>query len=287
MSTAIRLIVVPYDSGVRDERMGKGPRALLSVGVAGQLERQGLSVEVAEVEAESGFLTEIATAFELQRGVRRAAEAAMAEGSLPITLSGNCNTGVIGSLAAHGSKVVGLLWFDAHSDAETPESSTSGFLDGTGLAMALGCCWSSMLSSVGSWKLEGRQVALVGAREISRPADKLLRDKGVAVVPPEQARRGELASAIAQLREAGVSQVHVHVDLDVLDCDAVGRANSFALPDGLSEAQLLRLIRHVGGGLDIASASVASYDPDVDTSGSVGAAGAEVVRLLATRGRGA
>lgn len=281
MADAVRLILVPYDSAFREERMGRGPQALLASGIAARLQRDGLSVETIEVEPESGFQSEVATAFDLQRAVRRAAEAAAAAGRLPITLSGNCNTGVVGSLAAHGGEPVGLFWFDAHSDAETPESTTSGFLDGTGFAMALGCCWSAMLGSVGSWTLDGRRAALVGAREISPAARSLLSDKGVAIVSPEAARLGDLSHVVAQLRSAGAERVHVHVDLDVLDAEIVGPANCYALADGLTESQLLALLGEIAGGFQIASVSLASYDPQLDTSGRVGAAGAAVIDLLA------
>src|SRR5919107_1283839 len=277
MPNAVELIAVPYDSALRDTRMGRGPEALLRGGIIERLSREGVNAHVTNVEPEGEFRAEIATAFDLQRGVRRAVEASVAAGRRPITLSGNCNTGVVGPLAAHGQQPVGLFWFDAHSDAETPESTMSGFLDGCGLAMALRCCWRSMLDSVGSWPLYGERTALVGAREISDAARALLRREGVAIVSPEAARSGGLAGAFEQFDRVGVGKVHVHVDLDVLDSELVGPANSYALPDGLTEVQLLRLLASIADGFEIASASIASYDPEVDGSGAVGAVGVKAL----------
>lgn len=262
--------------------MGCGPRALLDAGLIDRLRSDGVDAHVTEVEPEGDFRAEIATTFELQRGVRRSVEAALAAGRRPITLSGNCNTGVVGSLAAHRNGQLGLVWFDAHSDAETPESTTSGFLDGCGLAMAMRCCWRRMLDSVGSWSLGGSRTALVGAREISDSASRLLSEEGVAIVSPEEARRGLLDGAVGQLKHAGVGRIHLHVDLDVLDCELVGPANNYALPDGLTREQLLRLLGRLAGTFEIASASVASYDPEVDRSGAIRAAGLDVIALLAT-----
>ena len=141
MTTSAQLILVPYDCARRGVRMGGGPHALVAAGIAELLDEEEMSWSVAEVAPEADFQAEISTAFDLQRGVRREVAAALANGTRPITLS-NCNTGVVGSLAAIGASDIGLIWFDAHFDAETPESSTSGFLDGMGLG------WCSVAAGV-------------------------------------------------------------------------------------------------------------------------------------------
>jgi arginase len=259
--------------------MGRGPHALLRAGLVDRLAAAGLAASVTEVGPTGDFRTEIATGFELHRHVASAVREARAAGRRPITLSGNCNTGVVGSLAAAGGEV-GLVWFDAHSDAETPETSTSGFLDGMALAMVLGRCWGAMLSELGFSPLDGSRVALVGAREISAAAQQLLGEAGVAIVSPAEARADGVAAAIDQLRSAGVSRVHVHVDLDVLDPETVGPANSYALPDGLTTEQLLSALATVTREFELVSASVASYDPEVDRTGTVAQAGLEVIAQL-------
>lgn len=281
MSPAVELIIVPYDSALKDARMGRGPNALLARGLKSRLERDGVTVRLTAVEPEQEFSSEIATAFELQRAVRRAVEMSVAAGRRPITLSGNCNTGVLGSLAAAGDEQLGLFWFDAHSDAATPESTTTGFLDGMGLAMALRCCWSAMLDSVGSWTLDGSRAVLVGAREITNPAQILLDERGVSIVSPADAQAGAIEEPIRTLRESGVRRIHVHLDVDVLDPETVGPANGYALPGGLTEAQLNRVLQRVLDSFDLASASLASYDPAVDESGAVGAAAVNLVAQLA------
>ncbi|HEX8640632.1 MAG TPA: arginase family protein [Allosphingosinicella sp.] len=285
MAAAVDLILAPYDCARRGARMGAGPEALLAAGLVGRLESEGVACRLVPVEPEKEFRAEIATTFDLHRGVRGAVEAASGARRLPVTLSGNCNIGVIGSLAAEGHEDVGLFWFDAHSDAETPESSTSGFLDGMGFAIALGACFAPLRASVGGAPLEGRRAAHVGAREVSQAARALLAERGVTLVPPETARslpaREGLAPAFEALRSAGVRRVHVHVDLDVLDPELVGPANDWALPGGVSSVQLKALLEAILAEFHLASASVASYDPRLDRDGAVGAAGLEAIATLA------
>lgn len=285
----IDLLIVPYDSAQRAVRMGLGPLALLSAGLTERLERQGFTTAVSQLEPTGAFHSEISTAFDLHGIVKRDVVSSVERGHLAIVLAGNCNTGVVGCLAAHDADDVGLFWFDAHSDAETPETSTSGFFDGMGFAVALHECWRPKLEELGWNGLSGTRAALVGAREISPAARSILDRHGVALVSPEKARseaaEEALADAISQLRSAGATRVHVHVDLDVLDPDLVGPANSYALPKGLTVEQLLAHLTLILQVFPLASASLGSFDPAYDNSGNISAAASEIVTLLASNRR--
>jgi len=284
--SSVALITVPYDSALRNRRMGAGPDALLQLGLVERLTAAGTECDLIEIGLTGPFHAEVAAAFELHARIRDEVAAARSKGRLAICLTGNCNTGVIGSLAAHRSADVGLIWFDAHSDAETPETSTSGFLDGMAMAIALGRCWRPKLEELGWVGIDGRKVALVGAREVSAAASRLLSAQGVNLLPPALAQSSSeaLKPVCERFRAAGVRRLHVHVDLDVLDSELVGPANSYALPGGLTVPQLLDHIRVILEAFPVASASVASYDPEVDASGAVAAAGLRVIEMLAASG---
>jgi arginase len=101
---------------------------------------------------------------------------ATASGSFPLVLSGNCNAtvGVIAGLAGasakeEGAEEVGLIWFDGHADFNTPETTTSGFLDGMGLAIAVGHCWAQMVRAVPGFRpVREKNVVLIGSRGATR-----------------------------------------------------------------------------------------------------------------------
>jgi hypothetical protein len=63
----VRAILVPYDSGHRDARMGRGPEHLLANGLSGALSPNRNEVHQVVVESESILPAEVATAFELDR----------------------------------------------------------------------------------------------------------------------------------------------------------------------------------------------------------------------------
>lgn len=125
------------------------------------LRSQGHPVEHQQLEPTSEWRAELRTAFELQRQVAVAASDAHRRRQIPMLLSGNCNA-TIGLLAglAESHRRVGLVWFDAHGDFNTPETDPFGFLDGQALAMAVGRCWRALTRTVpGFAPLPERRVA--------------------------------------------------------------------------------------------------------------------------------
>lgn len=244
--------------------MGAGPAKLCGAGAAERLGENGFQVRQQIVEA-SSWRAEVGTAFELQRLVAIEAAAARAAGQVPILLSGNCNT-TVGMLAASTTldRRVGLVWFDAHGDFNTPETDATGFLDGQALAMAVGRCWSTLTSTVpGFQPLPESRVMLVGARSVDPAEDAALRSSPVRWLSPGRARDlADVRHGVDALA-SDVDIVHVHVDLDVYD-PSIAPANSYAAADGLSADEVLQVVRQVAGRVPIVSATLASYDPAYD-----------------------
>ena len=110
------------------------------------------------------------------------------EGRFPLVLAVNCFTS-LGTVAGLG-RDVGVVWFDAHGDFNTPDTTTSGFLDGMGLAMLLGDGWRELRQTVeGLRPVPAEHALLVGARDID--PDGAGPSRGLASAPSrrEDARR--------------------------------------------------------------------------------------------------
>ncbi|WP_100499648.1 arginase family protein [Geodermatophilus chilensis] len=284
----VRLLYVPFDSGVRDARMGAGPLALARAGAAERLRRRGHEVDEQVLEPASDWRAEAQTAFELHAVVADAVRGARRAGRLPLLLAGNCNTtlGVLAGLAEPGRRV-GLVWLDAHGDLNTPETTSTGFLDGQGLAMVLGWCWRTATSRVEGFEpLPERQTLLVGARDLGAAEEAALRASDVRWLPPDLARdAGAVAAALDELATRA-DVVHLHVDLDVHDPDAVAPANGYAVGDGLLAADVLRLVEQAAERLPVVSATLASWDPAHDRDGRVQEAALELLARLVAVGTG-
>lgn len=272
----IQFLLVPYDSGRREWRMGRGPSFLLRHGAGSILRALGHDVDAEYVEP-SGVespnppaSTEIATSFSLYREVAVKTRAARSNGALPIVLGGNCGV-TLGATAADGGDV-GVLWLDAHGDFNTPETTTSGFLDGMGLAALTGRCWRRMAASIpGFCVIPDANVVLVGVRDLDAAEEELLAESEVAVVRGPSIRATGVAAALTPALDAlreRVSRLHFHLDADVLDAKEA-RANHFAAEGGLTIDELAEVGRLAASRCEIVSVAVTSYDPAIDTDARV------------------
>ena len=122
------LIQVPYYLGREHPSLSLGP-AKLAEAIGGE-------TIVVERPEPSLVPNEIAESFQVMGAVSSAVRAAVQEGRFPLVLAVNCFTS-LGTVAGLG-RDVGVVWFDAHGDFHSPDSTKSGFLDGMGLAMLLG-----------------------------------------------------------------------------------------------------------------------------------------------------
>ena len=228
----IAIIGATLDLGQGRRGVDMGPSAIRYAGLEERLVGLGYDVRdegnvvtaVAEATAlrdeRARFLPEIHDTCELI--AMRVAEATT-RGALPLVLGGDHSValGTLGGLASvHGAG--GVLWIDAHSDINTPETSPSGNVHGMALAAALGLAGPGFESDV--WPLpavDPARVALVGTRLLDDGERQLLRDAGVRVFTMSEVDRIGIERAVRESldRISGAGFVHVSLDMDVLDPD--------------------------------------------------------------------
>jgi arginase len=133
----IQIFKVPYDCGYKEKRQGLGPQRFFEYHIDRQLEADGHQVTISQINSRSDFPIEVMTAFELSRLLAAEVRGAVENGFFPVVLSGNCNS-CLGTISGIGPENLGVVWFDAHGEFNTPETTLSGFLDGMPLAVATG-----------------------------------------------------------------------------------------------------------------------------------------------------
>lgn len=121
--------------------------------------------------------------------------------------------------AIAGAKRLGVIWFDAHGDFNTPETTTSGFLDGMGLAIAAGLCWKHLASSIPNLSpLPGNNILHVGGRDFDAEERKLFEQAEATVIDATAINQTDIREALNSPIQAfllNVETVHLHIDLDV------------------------------------------------------------------------
>jgi arginase len=262
----ISLIALPYDSGRWNERMGRGPTDLLENGLAEHLRSHQHDVEIRTVRLSEKFHSEGQALVALQNLAVPIVREAIAGERRILILSGNCGPAALSAIGALNSQTTGVVWFDAHADFNTPDTSASGFLDGMSLAILTGRCWPSLAARFAGFEpAPEANIVLVGARDFDSREATALRQSAIATISP--LKMDALTRAVEELSKR-VENIYVHLDVDVLD-KSEGSANSYASAGGLSAQALYAALEAVEQSGRIRAASITSYEPACDHGGSI------------------
>jgi arginase len=232
----IRVIGVPLDMGASRRGVDMGPSAMRVAGLEARLEALGhqvtdggnIRVEIAETRksgsSNARYLSEIAET------CTRTAEAVvktLEEGMTPLVLGGDHSlaagsvSGVAHFYQRQGQKI-GVLWIDAHSDINTPETSPSGNVHGMPLAALLGLGPEPLGNIFGySPKISPENTVLIGVRDIDAAERENIRRSGIAKVYTmrdidERGMRTVMEEAL-QVAGTGTAGYHVSLDMDWID----------------------------------------------------------------------
>lgn len=282
----IQVFEIPYDSGHFRERMGHGPAALMDAGLINRLRFLGHEVGINRIRCSEQFATEIKSTFELAGQLSRQVEKASEDKQLSIVLSGNCNA-ALGTISGLGTARTGVVWFDAHGEFNTPETTPSGFLDGMGLAIASGYCWRRLADSIrGFGRVPAQNIVLIGVRHTDEEEQALLDRSGIQQIPAtaicERGMRPLLAPALSAMKRR-VDRLYVHFDLDVLS-PSVARWNEWTPKNGLTLEHVKEALDLLAGDPPISAIGFASHDPTLDGERSYDAAREILDAALAVAG---
>lgn len=233
----IAILGAPLDLGAGRRGVDMGPSAVRLAGLNAKLESLGYTVEdlgnvlVAQQEStptgreNAKYLPQIAKTCE---ALAAKVEGILGDGNFPLVLGGDHSVavgtvaGVSHALRQKGEKI-GLIWIDAHADMNTPDSSPSGNVHGMPLACCLGQGPEELTGIFGyAPKVEGRNVVLIGIRDVDRRERDVVRESGVTAFTmrdiDERGLRNVMEEAIARAG-GGTAGFHLSLDMDAVDPD--------------------------------------------------------------------
>ncbi|HYV13999.1 MAG TPA: arginase [Pyrinomonadaceae bacterium] len=239
MSTEVKrslsLLGVPLGYGASMAGVDIGPAALRVARITQRIARLGYSVHDLgdlrlerpqthpETDEKLKYVREISNVCE-QLAVE--VEGILKAGQLPLILGGDHSI-AIGSFAGAASyyrkqnETLGLIWFDAHADMNTPESTPSGNIHGMPLAALLGY-GTPELTNVGGFapKLDPKLCAHVGARDVDPGEREMIKKLGIRFFTmreiDERGMKSVMDDAI-KIASRGTAGYAVTFDVDVLD----------------------------------------------------------------------
>src|SRR5262250_2554749 len=236
-SKKVTIIGVLMDLGADRRGVDMGPSAVRDADLKERLLQLGYEVidegnivvrnqEMMQItDRRLKYLPEIATAC---RKLADRVEAALEEDAIPLILGGDHSIaiGSVSGLASFHRKRdhnVGVIWFDAHGDMNTPETSPSGHIHGMPFAVILGH-GAQELTRIGGFapKVHPEDCVLIGARSVDPEEAVALKASGIRVITMRELdERGmstvmDEAMWLASRRTAGF---HVTMDMDFVDPD--------------------------------------------------------------------
>ncbi len=179
-------------------------------------------------------------------------------GKRPISIAGDCCTtiGMLAGVQRAGIDPI-LIWFDAHGDLNTWQTTPSGFLGGMPLAMLIGRGEQTMIEALQLKPLPEDRVILTDARDLD-PGEKQWIEAANIIHYPN----------VNRLLDATLPDgpLYVHMDMDIVN-PAEASAMNYLAVGGPSAKELQRVMRRLGRTQKIAAVSVSTWNPEMDEDG--------------------
>ncbi|MBU1227907.1 MAG: arginase family protein [Actinobacteria bacterium] len=169
---------------------------------------------------------------------------------VPTVVAGDCVAaiGVLAGLQRKGLDPT-VLWFDAHGDFHTWDTTGSGFLGGMPLAMLTGRGEQTIVAAAGLQPIGDGRVVLVGARDLDPGEDAAVASSGMRVAEVADVPSLDLPGPL-----------YVHLDVDVVDPDDLPAVN-YPVPGGPSLAETLAVLEWLAATGRVVALSVSAWNP--------------------------
>jgi arginase len=294
---SVTFIGVPLDLGAGRRGVDMGPSAFRVADIHGKVRDLGyevddagdIEVEIAETRSPGDprlkYLKEIKETCE---SLRDRVISVLARGALPVVLGGDHSI-AMGTIAGvsrfhrERKEKIGLVWLDAHGDANTAETSPTGNIHGMPLAVALGIGAPGLVNLSGSCPMvDGARAAVVGLRDVDPAERPTVRASGIGAFTmrdiDERGMRAVMEEAIKRAT-SGTAGFHVSIDLDAMDPDFAPGVGTPS-PGGLSyrEAHLaMEMLADTGR---VLSAELVEVNPILDERNGTARLGVELLASL-------
>lgn len=207
------------------------------------------------------------TVVDMTTQLRDKVDSVIRQGYFPLVIGGDHSLG-LGSTAgaALACDNIGVIWFDAHGDFNTEETSPSGNLHGMPCAALMGWC-KSALSQVATKRIPTQNFFWIGARDLD-PGEvefakeynlhiytaDMVREKGMAVV---------MSEVIKTLEAQNINKVHLSIDIDGMDPSIICGTGT-KVEDGLNNGQFYTFVDSIFATNKVVSTDLVEYNHLLD-----------------------
>lgn len=293
----IEIIGAPVDLGQGRRGVDMGPSAIRIADLEPHLEALGHTVtDFGDIDVMIPETLEVgAPILRYKRAIlaaceslRREVERSLGQGRTPVVLGGDHSI-AIGSMAGVSNHFhrqggqIGVIWFDAHGDSNTPETTPSGNIHGMSLAISMGLGDPDLVALGGrAPKINPRKTVLIGVRDLDPGEREILKKSATTVFTirdvDERGMRDVVTEAI-KIAGDGTAGLHVSFDLDVVDPeDAPGVGT--ALWGGISYREAHLAMEILCEKANVVALDLVEVNPVLDTRNMTGILAVELAQSL-------
>jgi arginase len=210
---------------------------------------------------------------------------AIQNGHFPLVLGGDHSIGagtVSGVSAYHHdrNRKVGLIWIDAHTDINTPETSPSGNVHGMPVAALVGLGPEELADLQGFRpKVDPANCVIVGARDIDPLEKENIRSSGVRVITMTEIDKRGMSSVMDEaisMASTGTAGFHCSLDLDAIDPQFAPGVGT-PVPGGITFRESHLALEMIGDSGALLSMECVELNPVLDVVNRTGELGVELV----------
>jgi len=285
----IALIGVPIDLGAGTQGTNLGPEAIRIAGIVKRLEAIGYSVDDrGDIPAgrrgasivEGTNLKNLKDIVKVNSLLCKEVSKVMEEGMIPVVLGGDHSIaiGTIFGVLQH-KKNLGVIWFDAHGDINTAETSPSGNIHGMPVAVLTGMGHEELTSIGGNVFLKRENLVYVGSRDLDEGERKAMKEQGIKVFTmyeiDDMGIKKVMEEAI-KIAGDGTDGIHVSFDLDAVDPE-VAPGTGTKVPGGMGYRETHHALEMIAMSNKLVSVEFVEVNPLLDRQNTT----AEVTVALA------
>jgi arginase len=266
----IQIISVPYSNDVSRWGAAKGPQAWLDHGLASVLKKRGhktgavITIDLPRDKRGRDTITNLGY---LAARTSDAVYAALQKGMFPLVLEGNCThcVGPAGGVArADGD--AGIIWYDAHGDMHTMQTTSTGLIGGMPFGVCMGWDFDDWRERAGLHApVNPAATALIGASDLDPEEEHALATHPIARLDASAMMRdgGKKTAALLKGRAKKAAGWYLHYDMDVSGTDEVPGAHTPA-PHWPPRQELLDSVAAAAKAVNLRCFGLAAYDPGGD-----------------------
>lgn len=230
LPSTVTIVPVPFDRGATRRGASQGPNAIFGAGLKRKLDTLGVSYQVDDLaglpehkdETHDPQLKHLKEVITINDQLASHVSALAQSGVFPLVLGGDHSIaiGTLAGLTRHYQNL-GVIWIDAHSDLNTPDTTPSGNIHGMSLAVSLGR-GDERLTSIGGAKstIQPEHVVLIGARSLDQGERDFIRREGITCFTMQDIDRMGMFRVMKEairIVSTGTDGVHLSFDIDSVD----------------------------------------------------------------------